>query len=82
VLSRENYHLSLKQGQNSTQEDDGVELGNDDAAWDEASTTFGELIIDLDREHLAGPEWQMDIKRASGEVVYRLRFSAEELANK
>jgi hypothetical protein len=69
------------QGQNSIQ-DDGLELENDDAAWIDASTAFGELIIDLEREHLAGPEWRMEVKRDSGEVIYRLRFSAEELANK
>ena len=69
-------YIRITQDEASVQEDEGVELENDDAAWVEAATGFGELIADLDREHLAGPERQMEVKRASGEVIYRLRFSA------
>ena len=52
-------------------------MADDDAAWVEATTACGEMLRDLDGALKAGPEWRMEVLRESGEVVYRLTFSAE-----
>jgi hypothetical protein len=56
---------------------DAVELANDEAAWEEATTACGEMLRDLDGALKAGAEWRMEVTRESGEMLYRLVFSAE-----
>jgi len=56
---------------------EGVELADDEAAWVEATTACGEMLRDLDGALKAGPEWCMEVAKESGEVLYRLTFSAE-----
>jgi uncharacterized protein DUF6894 len=71
------YYFSTTHGQVTNDHLEGLELPDDEAAWREATTSCGEMIRDLDGDLKAGPEWRMEVKRESGEVVYRLRFSAE-----
>ncbi|MFL6818365.1 MAG: DUF6894 family protein [Bradyrhizobium sp.] len=56
---------------------EGVELPDDEAAWAEATTACGEMLRDLDGALKAGPEWRMEVLRESGEILYRLTFSAQ-----
>ena len=52
-----------------------MDLPNDEAAWEKATTACGEMI--KDGKLKAGPESRMEVTDVSGAVVYRLRFSAE-----
>jgi hypothetical protein len=54
-----------------------MELPNDEAAWEEATTTCGEMIKELDGKLKAGPDWVMVVTNDAGHKLYRLRFSAE-----
>jgi hypothetical protein len=56
---------------------EGIELPDDRAAWVEATTACGEMLRDLNGDLRAGPEWRMEVIRETGEIVYRLTFSAE-----
>jgi hypothetical protein len=60
---------------------EGVELADDKAAWVEATTACGEMLLDLNGALKAGREWRMEVTRESGEVVYRLTFFAEAFSN-
>jgi hypothetical protein len=60
---------------------EGVELADDEAAWVEATTACGEMLRDLDGALKAGPEWRMEVARESGEVLYRLTFSAQTFSS-
>ena len=71
------YFFNITQGKVPRPPDEGMELPDDAAAWEEATTTCGEMIKELDGKLKAGPEWRMEVTRESGAVLYRLRFSAE-----
>jgi hypothetical protein len=71
------YFFNVTQGDLPREADEGMDLPNDEAAWEEATTACGEMIKELDGKLKAGPEWRMEVTDASGGVVYRLRFSAE-----
>jgi hypothetical protein len=60
---------------------DGIELANDKAAWEEATTACGEMLRDLDGALKPGSEWRMEVTRGSGEILYRLTFSTEAFQN-
>jgi hypothetical protein len=70
------YHITYGAGAPAWPHE-GVELADDEAAWVEATTACGEMLRDLDGALKAGPEWRMVVTRESGEVLYRLTFSAE-----
>ena len=76
------YYLTVTHDQVSAQVDDGIDLEDDEAAWEEVIVVCGEIISDLGGDFKPGSEWSMEVKRPSGEIVYRLRFSAEDLAKK
>jgi hypothetical protein len=71
------YFFNISQGELPRQADEGMELADDEAAWEEATAACGEMIKELDGKLKAGPEWRMEVTNESGAVVYRLRFSAE-----
>lgn len=71
------YFFRVFQGQTSTSPGTGLEFADDEAAWVEATTACGEIIRDLDGDQKAGPEWRMEVTNETGDLVYRLRFSAE-----
>ena len=71
------YFFSVSRGGNSTSPGAGLEFPDDEAAWVEATTACGEMIRDLDGDMKAGQEWRMDVADETGDIVYRLRFSAE-----
>jgi hypothetical protein len=71
------YFFNITQGKLPRKADEGMDLPNDEAAWEEATTACGEMIKELDGELKAGPEWRMEVTDETGAIVYRLRFSAE-----
>jgi hypothetical protein len=71
------YFFSVSHGQKPTLPRPGLEFPDDEAAWEEATTACGEMIRDLDGDLKAGPEWRMEVTNETGDVIYRLRFSAE-----
>jgi hypothetical protein len=71
------YFFNITDGVLPRPLDEGMDLPNDDAAWEEATTCCGEMIKELDGKLKAGPDWQMVVCNAAGDRIYRLRFSAE-----
>jgi hypothetical protein len=70
------YLITITHGESEYQ-NEGIELQDDEAAWKEATTACGEMIRDLDGKLKSGQQWRMVVKRESGDVVFRLSFSAE-----
>lgn len=71
------YSFTITHGQEIIDPRYPLEFADDEAAWIEATKACGEMLRDLDGDLKAGPEWRMEVKRETGEVLYRLRFSAE-----
>jgi len=74
------YRIAYREGPTALARD-GVELADDRAAWEEATTACGEMLRDLDGNLKPGAEWRMEVTRGSGEIVYRLTFSSEAFQN-
>ena len=51
------YFFNVTQGDLPREADEGMDLPNDEAAWEEATTACGEMIKELDGKLKAGPEW-------------------------
>ena len=56
---------------------EGIELADEAAAWDEAISTCGQMIHDIDGALRAGTVWRMEVTDVAGNSVFRLFFRAE-----
>ena len=56
---------------------DGVELPDRHAAWQEATTTAGQILQGLDGKLRPGHGWRMEVTDVSGHPVYVLQVNAE-----
>jgi hypothetical protein len=56
---------------------DGLELVDNDAAWEEATTACGEKLREMDGAFRPGDGWKMEVTDGQGETVYILTFTSE-----
>jgi hypothetical protein len=56
---------------------EGTEMADEGAAWDEAISTCGQMIQDVDGAMRAGAVWRMEVTDDAGNRVFRLFFRAE-----
>jgi len=58
---------------------EGLELADDKAAWEEATTTCGEVLRDLDGSLKPGDSWKMQVADSEGKMIYTLAFNSQAL---
>jgi hypothetical protein len=58
---------------------EGLELVDNDAAWEEATTACGEKLREMDGTLRPGGSWKMDVTDANGKAIFALRFTTESL---
>jgi hypothetical protein len=58
---------------------EGLELEDDGAAWEEATTACGEKLRELDGSLRPGDGWKMEVTDANGKALFALRFTTEIL---
>src|ERR1700712_3575214 len=56
---------------------DGLELVDNDAAWEEATTACGEKLREIDGALRPGDGWKMEVTDAGGKAIYALKFTTE-----
>jgi hypothetical protein len=56
---------------------EGLELVDNDAAWEEATTACGEKLREMDGALRPGDGWKMEVTDGRGETVYVLTFASE-----
>jgi uncharacterized protein DUF6894 len=56
---------------------EGLELVDNDAAWEEATTACGEKLREIDGSLRPGDGWTMKVTDAAGEAVFSLRLTTE-----
>jgi len=71
-----NFSRASKSG-TSPFKNDGLELAENDAAWEEATTACGEKLPEMDGALRPGDGWQMEVTDGRGETVYILTFTSE-----
>ena len=58
-------------------ENEGVELHDNDAAWEEATIACGERLREMDGSLRPGDGWKMEVTDADGNAIFALRFTTE-----
>ena len=56
---------------------EGLELADHAAAWEEATTACGEKLRELDGSLRPGDGWNMEVTDANGKAIFALRFTTE-----
>lgn len=71
------YFFNIMDG-NTERDDEGTELPDIYTAQDQAVRMSGELLRDMGAKFWNGTEWKLDVLDERGEILFTLRFSAEE----
>jgi hypothetical protein len=58
---------------------EGLELVNNAAAWEEATTACGEKLREIDGSLQPGDGWKMEVTDADRKVIFALNFTTESL---
>ncbi|MBD2749565.1 hypothetical protein IC232_23065 [Microvirga sp. BT688] len=74
------YFFHVNDG-SSVRDSEGTELPDIYAAQDQAIRTSGEILRDMGAEFWNGTEWKLKVTDESDQVLFVLRFSAEERLN-
>jgi hypothetical protein len=48
--------------------------------WQEASTSTGEILREIDGKMQPGLDWRMDVTDEAGQLIYRFSFKAEDFS--
>lgn len=56
---------------------DGLELADNDAAWEEATTACGEKLREIDGALGPGDGWNMEVTDAGGKAIFALKFTTK-----
>jgi hypothetical protein len=59
---------------------DGIAFASKEEAWEEASTSSGEILREMDGKMHVGLDWRMDVTNVAGDVLFRLSFKTEEFS--
>ena len=60
-------------------DEEGEELPNNDAAWNEATVIAGELFRNNDGKFRPGEEWALEVADDQRKPLYVIRISAQEM---
>jgi hypothetical protein len=58
---------------------EGLELFDNDAAWEEATIACGERLREMNGSLRPGDGWKMEVTDANGKAIFALRFTTESL---
>ena len=73
------YFFHLYDG-SSAPDQDGTELPDIYTAQAQAIRTSGEILRDMGAKFWDGTDWRLEVADARGQILFILRFSAEERA--
>jgi hypothetical protein len=57
----------------------GLELADNAAAWEEATTACGEKLREMDGSLRPGGGWKMEVTNSQGNAVYVLTFASKAI---
>jgi hypothetical protein len=73
-----NYYFRVNHHHPDTDHCEALDLPDQKAAWDEATTTCGEMLADLDGSLQEGSDWSMEVSDDHG-PLFELTFGARRL---
>jgi hypothetical protein len=66
-------------GVRPSSDEEGEELPDDEAAWDEATLIAGELFKEIDGKFQPGQEWALEVTDAQQRPLYSINISAKKM---
>ena len=75
------YYFRIQKGQFSGAADQGTELADDDAAWEELTRICGDLVGSISRKLKQNAEWQMELLDEAKKPLFRIRLVAETVSH-
>jgi hypothetical protein len=73
------YYFKISDGNYAGMADNGIELFDRTAAWDEMTKVCGDLIGSIARKMKQNAGWRMELLDESKKPVFRIRLVAETL---
>jgi hypothetical protein len=73
------YFFRIRNGRYSGASDQGIELADRDAAWNELTSVCADMIGGISRKLKQNSEWAMELLDESRRPVFRIRLVAESL---
>jgi hypothetical protein len=71
------YFFRIRTGTYSGASDQGTELADRDAAWNELTNVCGDIVGGISRKLQQNGEWQMEMLDETRKPVFRIRLIAE-----
>jgi hypothetical protein len=71
------YYFRIRNDRYSGVSNQGTELPDLDAAWEELTGVCGDMIGSIARHLTENAEWQMELLDASKKHIFRIRLIAE-----
>jgi hypothetical protein len=73
------YYFRMRNGPFGSASDQGTELADDSAAWEELTRVYSDLVGSIARNLKQNTDCQMEILDESRKPVFRIRLVAETL---
>ncbi len=73
------YFFRIRNGRYSGASDQGTELADRDAAWNELTSVCADIVGGISRKLKEDSEWEMELLDESKRPVFRIRLVAESL---
>lgn len=73
------YFFRIRNGRYSGASDQGTELADRDAAWNELTSVCADIVGGISRKLKQDSEWEMELLDQSRRPVFRIRLVAESL---
>jgi hypothetical protein len=73
------YFFRIRNGRYSGASDEGTELADRDAAWNELTSVCADIVGGISRKLKEDSQWEMELLDESKQPVFRIRLVAESL---
>lgn len=72
------YFYTITRAGSTTPDPEGVDLKDDDDAWEQAVVTCAEIIRDEDGHFKLGMQWRLDVQGEDRHTLFTLRLVTED----
>lgn len=73
------YYFAIDHDEVHTAPEEGIELRDINAAWNEATTVCGEMLRDLNGELALGTDWKLTVSDGAHKPLFELQLTSRRL---
>ena len=75
------YFFRIRNGRYSGASDQGIELADRNAAWNELTSACADMVSGISRKLKQDSQWEMELLDEAKRPIFRIRLVAEALAD-